>query len=246
MLVKNKYVLRAQEGEGSNGSGTGGGTGESGQASAPTDLSLEAFEQLKAEVEALRKSNETLIKDAFVDREAKRKAEKAAQEETKRLAAEKARQENDYKSLHEQLQEELKAKDEALNNFQQKYASEKTTSVANKLAAKLANTSDDAELLAALIAPRLKYNFEFDEIKVLDAKGAETYATLDDFEKEVNNTSKFSSLLKSSQRSGGGATGARGGASLKNKTVTRSHFDALSPTEKTAWISNGGSIVDDN
>lgn len=234
-------VLRNAEGEGGEGGGANPGSG--GESGAP---SKEAFDALMAEVEALKASNQQLVKDAYTDREAKRKAEKAAQEEAKKLAAEKARQENDYKSLLEQTQEELKLRDQALNHLQSKLASEKVGSVVTKLATKLANTADDAELLAALIAPRLKYNFETEEIKILNAKGEETYNTLDDFEKEVNNTSKFSSLLKSSQRSGGGATGARGGASLKNKTVTRSHFDSMSGQERSAWLKNGGSIVDDN
>lgn len=202
------------------------------------------FLDVKKERDALKADKDRMLKDT---KTAKEKAADAAKE-TKKLEEQKAREEGNYKSL---LETEASSHKETLGKLlklEQDYAKEQSLIVARQIAAKLTdpNRPGDAILLAKDISDRLRFNIETKQMVVLDKNGEETYATTEQFEKEVESDDIYASILKSSQRTGGGAAGARGRASLNNKTITREQFNALSPTEKAekANPKNGFSIVD--
>tara|TARA_R110002020_G_scaffold472424_2_gene700445 strand:- start:4435 stop:5145 length:711 start_codon:yes stop_codon:yes gene_type:complete len=83
-------------------------------------------------------------------------------------------------------------------------------------------------------------------IRALDADGKVSIKSVSEMQKEILENKDYSSIIKASQGSGGGAhtnpDGKGGGAS---KQVTRSEFDSMSQAERSTFSVDGGAVVDD-
>ena len=172
----------------------------------------------------------------------KAKTERKAAEETARIAAEEsAKQSGDYEQMFKSSEEQRTALQANLDGLRGAMANEKRNAAAQSVALELADGSN-AELLAAFIAPRLKYSD--DGVKVLDSAGQVTVSTTADLAAEFKNNAKYSSLLKGNQSSGGSAPGGDQTGSAGDKTLTRGEFDNLTPFKKMEFIKSGGTTVD--
>jgi hypothetical protein len=95
-------------------------------------------------------------------------------------------------------------------------------SEARRLASKLAVDPDAADLLSESIQRRLTVEISTDgkaATRVLDATGKPSAASLEDFEKEIVATKKYSGLLLGSRASGSSASGSQGAGSAQSGKV---------------------------
>lgn len=189
----------------------------------------------KAELEKVLAKNAELLGEAKKAKTAKRDSDAAAQ----KIADEKAQADGDHEQLYKSSQEKLTNTLGELDTLRGSIANEKRNTEALKLATKLAD-GDNADLLSGFIAQRLKYTDE--GLKVTDANGDLTVSTLADLETEFKNNARYSALLKGNQSSGGGANGGNNGGGAA-KEITRSEWDAKSPSEKSKFAGSGGKVV---
>lgn len=229
----------------------GGGSGGGGASGTEKETSIEkkpeeVIQDLKNTLEAalkesarLKAHNERILDDT---KDAREKARLAALE-SKKIEDQKAREEGNFKQLLETREEEKRVLSEELTITKRKWATEKEFAQARSIASELIDPTQpqNAELLAKLIKHRISYELESEKFKVVDEKGEETLMTLADFKKEVDNNPMYASLLKSSQRSGGGAKGAGGGASRKN-TMSEAEYKQKSTAEQKKFIKSGGTV----
>jgi hypothetical protein len=160
-------------------------------------------------------------------------------EESIRLANDDRQKENgEFKELYERTQADLlaertnnKAKDEKL---QQRDIKEK----AGRIGSDLAKTDTKrAEVLTDYAARYAKHDGETVSYEI---GGIEVTA---DVLKE-HLTKEYPFLVDGNGSSGGGATGARGGAA-SDKTAKRSQFDSMGQNERSNFIKGGGKVVAD-
>lgn len=160
-------------------------------------------------------------------------------------AESKARQEAEARGEFEQLYKSASNKNkellDRLQQIEQEKAQEQINAASLKISAEIADGSN-AELLSVFVAKRIKY--VEGEVKVLDSKGQLTVSTLDDLKKEFARDEKFKPLLRGSQATGGGASGAGNGVPTK-KTMSRARFNALENEEKSNFMRSGGTLFDE-
>lgn len=191
-------------------------------------------EELTNQFQAVKNKNDELLTETKSAKEARRKAEADAITEKDRLAKESG----DFESLYKSSSEKLQTTQQTLNELQGKIETEKKGNAAMKIAADLAEGSN-VDLLSTFINTRLKY--QEGELKVTDSNGNLTISSLDDLRNEFQNDSRFASLLKGNQSSGGGATGGNNSGSAA-KTKSRAEFEAFNPADRMKYIKSGGTV----
>lgn len=183
---------------------------------APT-VALEDFEQLKASVEKLEAKNRELIEEKRRTQEAARQAEEDA-----------ARKSGDVEALEKSWQAKLaelqQARDAEIQQYRAMVEQMTVGSAAQKLAADLA-VPGSADVLVPHIRARLAVE-ERDgvpEVRVLDAEGKPSAATIEDLRAEFAAHPAFAPVVAGSRASG---AGHHGGAPAAPK-----RFDDYSPSE---------------
>lgn len=188
------------------------------------------YEKLKQENQSIKSKMNELLSET-----------KKAKAERSRAQEEAAKKNGDFEQLFEsqkQKTQEWQTRFEELNG---QIASEKVNTEALKIASNIADGAN-AELLATFVKNRLKYSEE--GVQVLDNSGQLTVSSLDDLANEFKQDPKFSSLVKSPNSVGGGATGNSSGASGSAKVMTRSDFDKADPSKRMTFIKSGGSLIE--
>lgn len=178
------------------------------------------LEQLQASVEDLTsqlgkvnsKNNELLSEKKKAQQAAKDSAEAADDANDEKLRAN-----NDFEQLLKSTTEKLEKSEERNLNNERREASKEVNLNALRLAGKIAD-GDNAEILAGLVAKRLR--FADGELKVLNKDGELTISTLDDLQKEFSSDIRFISLLKGNKSSGGGANGGSNGNGVTKNKLT--------------------------
>jgi chromosome segregation ATPase len=191
-------------------------------------------QELANQFDAIKSKNDELLTETKSAKEAKRKAEADAIAEKDRMAKESG----DFESLYKSSSEKLQLTESTLNDLQGKIQKEQKGNAAMKIAADLAEGSN-IDLLSTFINTRL--SFQEGVLKVTDGNGNLTISSLDDLKSEFKNDSKFASLLKGNQSSGGGATGGNNSGSAA-KTKSRAEFSALNPADQMKYIKSGGTV----
>ena len=191
-------------------------------------------QELADQFDAIKNKNDELLTETKSAKEAKRKAEADAIAEKDRMAKESG----DFESLYKSSSEKLQLTESTLNDLQGKIQKEQKGNAAMKIAADLAEGSN-IDLLSTFINTRL--SFQEGALKVTDGNGNLTISSLDDLKSEFKNDSKFASLLKGNQSSGGGATGGNNSGSAA-KTKSRAEFSALNPADQMKYIKSGGTV----
>jgi hypothetical protein len=191
---------------------------------------------LQEENASMRAKMDELLGETKRAKTAAKEAAKLAEQEK----LEKAQKAGDYEQLHKSSEQARQALEEELNGLRGSIANEKRDNAAMKIASELADGAN-AEILSEFIARRLKHTD--DGLKVLDGAGQLTVSTVEDLAQDFKSNSRFASLLKGNQASGGEATGG-GKEGVTSKTMSRADFDKLSPMKRMEFVKGGGKTLD--
>ena len=160
------------------------------------------------DLEGLKRQNQILLDEA---KEAKRLKREADEKLTKeQLDAAKAR--GDFEQLYASSEQALAAERTRLAELTTSIERRDLTSAANKIATGIAD-GENAEILAEFVQRRLK--IVEGHVKVTDAAGNLTIASLEDLAKEFQQAPRYAALVRGSQANGGGAAGGKGGGATK-------------------------------
>jgi len=225
--LRAKRVFRDEEGGGDQ-SGGGGPTIE--------ELTTQLAES-KSQNTSMKSKMDELLTETKLAKTKRRDAVTAADEAAKA----KALKDGDFEQLLASSQKANDGLQGELNSLRSGIASEKQKGAAMLLASELADGTN-AELLSTFISPRLKSTE--DGLKILDSNGQLTVSTIEDLKTEFQNNSRYLSLLKGNQSSGGGATGGNKGGSAADKVITRGEFEAMNPKKKMEFVKSGGTTTD--
>jgi len=171
-------------------------------------LAVEGLPTSGEDLEGLKRQNQTLLDEA---KEAKRKAREAEEARSQQeLAAAKAR--GDFEQLYASSEQALAAERTRLAELTASIERRDLTSAASKVSSSIAD-GENAEILAEFVQRRLK--IVEGQVKVTDAAGNLTIATLEDLAKEFQQAPRYAALVRGTQANGGGATGGKGGGATK-------------------------------
>ncbi|RXU26029.1 hypothetical protein, partial [Pseudomonas syringae] len=167
-------------------------------------LAIEGLPSGGEDLEGLKRQNQTLLDEAKAAKQRARDAEQAQQ--LREQEAAKAR--GDFEQLFTSSEQALAAERAKLAELTSTIERRDLSSAASKVATVIAD-GENAEILAEFIQRRLKV--VEGQVKVTDAQGNLTIATLEDLAKEFEQTPRYASLVRGTQANGGGATGGKGG-----------------------------------
>lgn len=171
-------------------------------------LAVEGLPTGGGDLEGLKRQNQILLDEA---KEAKRLKRESDEKLTKeQLDAAKAR--GDFEQLYASSEQALAAERTRLAELTSSIERRDLTSAASKIATGIAD-GENAEILAEFVQRRLK--IVEGQVKVTDAAGNLTIATLDDLAKEFQQAPRYAALVRGSQANGGGAAGGKGGGATK-------------------------------
>lgn len=165
------------------------------------EITAEQFSELQAEVERLRKHNETLLSEKKTETE-KRRAEQA---EKDKQAEELARKKGDFETLEAQYKDKIAGLEKQLADQVAERNADLIKSQSAKIASQLSSNAHNQEILQMLIEKRL--TVENGQVKVTDGNGNLTISSVDELVSEFKNGGKFDSLIDGTKASGTGATG---------------------------------------
>lgn len=139
-------------------------------------------------------------------------------------------------SYESKLAKREKELNERIASHEQSLSSMLVDNVAQSLASKISTAPN---LLVPHIKSRLRANLADGKpsTQILDANGQPSALTVADLEKEILANKEFAPIIAASKASGGGANGAsNGGGATGKKTMARSDFSALSPTDQRQFV----------
>ena len=216
--------------------GDGGGAGDDG-GNEPTVAELQAQIAALGESQAtLQQENDRLSGKITEANKHKKEQEKAARDAQRA----KAEADGNYEQLFKSSEAERESLTQQLTGLQSSIESKEINGAAMKIASNLAEGSN-IELLSEFLTRRLK--FAEGGIKVTDETGNLTVSSLDDLANEFAGSSRYASLIKGRQSSGGGASGGSSGSGAA-KVMQRADFDALDPVAKSTFMKGGGKLED--
>lgn len=164
-------------------------------------ITPEQYQALQAEVERMRKHNETLL----AEKKAEQQKQREAQAEKDALAQEQARKKGDFETLEKQYQDKIAKLEAEIVERDKQRDSDLVKSEALKLASSLSDNEHNQAILQMLIEKRL--TAENGQVKVVDDLGNATISTIADLKNEISTSGKFDSLITGTKASGVGATG---------------------------------------
>lgn len=175
------------------------------------------------DLEGLKRKNQEFMEEAKV---AKRKA-KELEEQARQKEEENARKNGNIEALEKSWQEKLTKREAELLEQSKALESQVYQLTVGQTASTLANelaVSGCSSVLLPHITGRLQVETVDGQVKVrvLDAQGKPSAATIDDLKKEFRDNPAFKPLIAASHASGGGANGANpgGGAAKKPSEMT--------------------------
>ncbi|MFJ2491389.1 hypothetical protein ACIOV9_07570 [Pseudomonas iridis] len=171
-------------------------------------LSIEGLPTGSDDLEGLRNQVQTLLTEK---KEEKRKRD-AAEAEQRRLQEESQRANGEYEQLYTSSQQALEQERTRLAELTANIERRDLTSAASKVSSSIAD-GENAEILAEFVQRRLK--IVEGQVKVTDASGNLTIASLEDLAKEFQQAPRYASLVRGTQANGGGAAGGKGGGATK-------------------------------
>ena len=146
---------------------------------------------------------------------------------------EKAKENGDFESLLKSSEQKRQEIEQKYNQLTDQIAQEKLEHEASKIANKLGNTPENAELLSFFVKQRLKYTDE--GLKVTDEQGNATISTVDELEKEFTESNRYASLVKGSQASGGGASGSGSGGTKTFNDYSEAELTQIANTNPSKF-----------
>ncbi|WP_047711314.1 hypothetical protein [Pseudomonas lactis] len=171
-------------------------------------LSVEGLPSGSEDLEGLKRQNQTLLDEAKEAKRLRREAEEARTQQERDAA--KAR--GDFEQLYANSEQALAAERTRLAELTTSIERRDLSAAASKIATGIAD-GENAEILAEFVERRLK--IVEGQVKVTDASGNLTIATLEDLAKEFQQAPRYASLVRGTQANGGGAAGGKGGGATK-------------------------------
>lgn len=171
-------------------------------------LSVEGLPAGGEDLEGLKRQNQTLLDEAKAAKQRARDAEQAQQQREQEAA--KAR--GDFEQLFTSSEQALAAERAKLAELTASIERRDLTSAASKVSSSIAD-GENAEILAEFVQRRLK--IVDGQVKVTDAAGNLTIASLEDLAKEFQQAPRYAALVRGTQANGGGAAGGKGGGATK-------------------------------
>ncbi|MEQ4254252.1 hypothetical protein [Pseudomonas syringae] len=181
-------------------------------------LAIEGLPSGGEDLEGLKRQNQTLLDEAKDAKRLRREAEEKRDQQERDAA--KAR--GDFEQLFTSSEQALAAERAKLAEMTASIERRDLTSAASKVATIIAE-GENAEILAEFIQRRLKV--VEGQVKVTDAQGNLTIASLEELAKEFEQTPRYASLVRGTQANGGGATGGNRGGATKT-------WDQMKPMER--------------
>ena len=187
--------------------------------------------ELQAEIERLRKHNDTLLGEK---KSTSQKA-KDAEAEAKRLSEEKAKRDGDYETLLQTRESEIAQTTEELTQLRNTVANKEKSLYSNDIVNGLDPVDQYAgEVINRFVADRLVY--KDNQVLITDANGNESAMTKADLISELRKDPRFKHLVAGSGATGGGATGGVSGNSVTpnlNATAAKNKGDLASYLKHT-------------
>jgi len=171
-------------------------------------LTVEGLPTGGDDLDGLRNQVQTLLTEK---KEEKRKRD-AAEAEQRRLQEESQRANGEYEQLYTSSQQALEQERARLAELTASIERRDLTSAASKVSSSIAD-GENAEILAEFVQRRLK--IVDGQVKVTDAAGNLTIASLEDLAKEFQQAPRYAALVRGTQANGGGAAGGKGGGATK-------------------------------
>jgi len=224
LMVQNGYMDEAGE----DGAAGGGG----GESKTYTQDEVQAL--IEEQTGGLKKKVDELLG------EKKSASQKARDLEESSRTAEEARQKEkgEFKALYEQTQASLDEERNSNKTWKEQIQLRDVKEKAGRIGNDLAKTDTKrAEVLSDYAAKFAKHD---GEQVTYEIGGIEVSA--DKLKEHL--TKEYPFLVDGNGSSGGGATGARGGAA-SDKTAKRSQFDSMGQNERATFIKGGGKVVAD-
>jgi len=224
LMVQNGYMDEAGE----DGAAGGGG----GESKTYTQDEVQAL--IEEQTGGLKKKVDELLG------EKKSASQKARDLEESSRSAEEARQKEkgEFKALYEQTQASLDEERNSNKTWKEQIQLRDVKEKAGRIGNDLAKTDTKrAEVLSDYAAKFAKHD---GEQVTYEIGGIEVSA--DKLKEHL--TKEYPFLVDGNGSSGGGATGARGGAA-SDKTAKRSQFDSMGQNERATFIKGGGKVVAD-
>ena len=238
LMAQNGYMDEAgDDGAASGGAGEGGGFEiEEKESYTKEDVQKYIF-GLKEKNEALITEKKQALEKAKGAGEYERKA-KELEAAQKTAEEQRQKEKGEFKELYEKTQADLEAERNSnkawKEQLQQRDVKEKAGRIGNDLSK---TDTKRAEVLADYAAKFAKHD---GEQVTYEIGGIEVSA--DKLKEHL--TKEYPFLVDGNGSSGGGATGARGGAA-SDKTAKRAQFDAMGQNERSKFIKGGGKVVAD-
>lgn len=192
--------------------------------------------------EGLRKKVDELLAEKKAEQQKRKEAEEQA-------ALEHARKKGDIDALEKSWQEKLTKREAELLEQSKALESQVYQLTVGQTASTLANelaVSGCSSVLLPHITGRLQVETVDGQVKVrvLDAQGKPSAATIDDLKKEFRDNPAFKPLIAASHASGGGANGANpgGGAAKKPSEMSlaeRAEWEKQNPQAFAQALANG-------
>lgn len=222
-------------GSGADGNGEGEGKGEGDKGGS---VSTAEFEKLKAQTNGLIEENERLsahnskvIEEKRLETEAKRKLDEDNALKNKDFDAYKKSSDDKIKELNDRFEASTRA-----------IGDKEVKNLALDMAGKLANGANIA-LLSNFIEKRLRFGER--GVEIIDSKGDLSAMSISDLQAEFLNNADYSSLLKGTDSSGGGANGNANNNGAGGKTLSRAELAALSPqAQADHFKKDKGQVID--
>ncbi|MHC8408299.1 hypothetical protein [Pseudomonas sp. TMB3-21] len=171
-------------------------------------LVVEGLPTSGEDLEGLKRQNQTLLDEAKEAKRLRREAEEARTQQERDAA--KAR--GDFEQLYASSEQALAAERARLAELTTSIERRDLTAAASKISSSIAD-GENAEILAEFVERRLK--IVEGQVKVTDASGNLTIATIEDLAKEFQQAPRYAALVRGTQANGGGATGGKGGGATK-------------------------------
>ena len=209
---------------------------------ATTEAATESKTYTQDEVQALIEEQTGGLKKKVDELlgEKKSASQKARDLEESSRSAEEARQKEkgEFKELYEQSQASLDEERNSNKTWKEQIQLRDVKEKAGRIGNDLAKTDTKrAEVLSDYAAKFAKHD---GEQVTYEIGGIEVSA--DKLKEHLSKEYPF--LVDGNGSSGGGATGARGGAA-SDKTAKRSQFDSMGQNERATFIKSGGKVVAD-
>jgi uncharacterized coiled-coil protein SlyX len=182
---------------------------------------------IQGQLDAVKSKADELLDETKKAKALKREAEEIAKQE----AEDKARKKGDYEQLLKSSETERNRLKDELNGIRTSMTKEKINNESLKIASELASGSN-AEILSEFISRRLQITEE--GLKVTDANGNLTIATVDHLKDEFRSNPKFKSLVDGIKSTGSGATPTSDG--VTGQTPTREQIRAMGDIERSKYF----------